>query len=378
MFSGDGGGALGGAGRGLAEGLSNMMKYKMEKAEAEKMAQQMAWAQNQNNPENKLRLAQADAFRNTKGTTFDGGLIDPKLKGIPIPVSELPQYLAKIAAGQGQGGNGVGRGMASLLRGVLNPQEQAKLDALPSAMAAHNRLVDILQAYNQASGNAGVATRLIQQKASSDPTYSSLAQSIGGDPTKLAAIYNSTARQLAAEQFKIVNGSNAAPPEDAIMHNMASYPVLGDSNQVAAEKLNTLIDTQIRPSMQGPIGRLEAFRDPTTGQFPVKLYGDVHQNLSDQLSGFGKQIHGLGDFKQDASGMMDTGLLSGQAPPQGASADPLAKHRALAQQIMGDPDSTPENKAWATKYYQPPAAAPAVQPPQAPAPTPVPVPAPGM
>jgi hypothetical protein len=363
-----------------------------EQAQADKMAQMAAWAQSTQNPENILRLAQAKAFQNTKGTTFDGGLIDPKLKGVPIPVSELPTYLARIAAGQGAGagaGGGVGRGMASLLRGVLTTSEGAKIDALPSALAAHNRLVDVLQAYNASTGDAGLTTRLLQQWAAKDPSLSALAQRINGDPSKLSSVYNSTARQLATEQFKIVNGSSAMPSEGAILDNMKTYPTLGDTNAVAAEKLNTLIDTQIRPAMMGPIGRLEAYKDPSTGAYPVKLYGDVHQNLADQLSAFGSKIHSLSGVAQDAQGNIQTGLIppggpgplatppqpklatspgpGGTAPAPGA--DPLAKHKELAATIMADPHADPDDLAWAKNFA--PATAPA-----APVKPPVPIPPP--
>ena len=235
----------------------------------------------------------------------------------------------RLAGQQKLATSGIGRGQASILRSVLNTGEQNKIDTLPGALAIHNNLVDVWEAYNKAAGDAGVAVKILQSEAAKNPALSQVNQQINGDPAKLSAVYNSMVRQAASEQYKLVNGSNAAPPEDAISHNIGAYPQLGDDPQTAAMKFNTLVDTQIRPAMAGPIGRLEMYRNPQTGKYPVQIYQDVHDNLNNKLNAFGDKIKGLQAFQQNGQGDMNAGLVNQSAPVD--VMDLLNKHRAGAK-----------------------------------------------
>ena len=100
-----------GIGSGLENAIDSLHKYALEKAQADKLNQQMAWEQNPNNPENKLRMAQAGALNNTKNMTIDGGLLDPKLAGKALPLeAALPYVLQKLGVmggGKGKSVNGL-------------------------------------------------------------------------------------------------------------------------------------------------------------------------------------------------------------------------------------------------------------------------------
>lgn len=384
-FQSEGGGFAGG----LASGLDNLVKFaaqrKLENAQAQRETAMTAWAQNPNNPENQLKASQAAYFK-SKGQPLSvadvyGYLHQPVPQGVDPNAMLSPQYANTIMNNTSKGnistgknttavdvanirkdatlgaGGGVGRGMASLIKGVLNSQEQSRVDTLPGALAIHNNLVDVWQAANKANGDAGVTTRLLQSMAAKNPALSGYAQEIGADPSKLAAVYNTMVRQAAGEQYKLVNGSNAAPSEDAIAHNAASYPTLMDSPDVAAAKFNTLNETQIRPSMMGPIGRLETFKNPQTGAYPAALYQTVHDNLTNQLSSFDTKVKGLQGFSQGTGGDMNVPLMNGGAQPTattGESIAPPATSQAIqhppdimaaAQAAMNDSSASPEIRA---------------------------------
>lgn len=362
-----GGGFAGGLASGLTNGLRSAMQFRMEQAQA---ARQQALAEKQldpHSPMNQYLLAHAKAM--------DAQAFMDQFK------NKTAEDVANIHKEAILGGNGgVGRGMSALLKGVLNGQEQSRVDTLPGALAIHNNLVDVWQATNKANGDAGVTTKLLQGMAANNPALSAYAQEIGGDPNKLTAVYHSMVRQAAAEQYKLVNGSNAAPSEEAISHNSASYPALTDSPDVAAAKFNTLNETQIRPSMMGPIGRLETFKDPTTGAYPVRMYQTVHDNLQKQLDSFGTKVKGLQGFKQGAGGDMsvpmmggtapgtvpNTAPISGSLPLSGASAGPAPAPAAGATPPAAAPSGVDPNRlsylaslhANFQKSQQPPAAAP--------------------
>ncbi len=320
-----------GIGGGLSAGIDAIMRHRLMQQEADRYAQQMAWMQNPQNPENQLRSAQAretaamaNLAKSKSGEVSVAGLLG--MMGKPVPAGMDPNavvnaaQVAQILSRMGGGNSGIiQRGMASVLRGVMNRSEQIKVDTLPSALALHNKVATIMDAYNSANGDAGLATRLIQQEAAKNPIASAIAQSIGGDPSKLAALLHSTEYNLAGESYKIVNGSSAAPSLEYMNTMMASLPQPGDSRQVAAEKLNNLVDTQIRPAMQGPIGRLESFKD-AQGNYPVQLYQTVHDNLVNQLAGFGQQVKGMSDFTSAPNGDINSNLIppsAGTPKPQG-------------------------------------------------------------
>lgn len=244
---------------------------------------------------------------------------------VPAGSKEALEFLGLGVKGQNAkellGAKGDLRGTAQMMRTVLSGPERNRYDSLVAATEIHNRMVDVLAAYNAAGGNPSVATKILQSAAARDPSASAVAQELGGNPAKYAAIYASLARQLGAEQFKLTTGSTAMPSDESIAHNVATYPTLGDSNDAAAEKFNTLLDTQIRPAMLGPQGVLELFKNRANGKYPDEMVQTVHDNLTGNLDKFGPKIHALPGYTQDANGSMNTDLT----PPgqqAGAAIDP--------------------------------------------------------
>ncbi len=250
----------------------------------------------------------------------------PTIKPRPIAPAVQDQMARDAAkakqalAKQGAASGGIGRGMASALRGVLNTQEQTRIDTLPGALSLHNTATDMYDAFQQANGNAGIAAKLLQQWSAGKPYLSPIAQKLQKNPAMIAELYKSVTRQGASEQAKLTNGSNALPTEEQIQHNQALYPGLAEPRETAIGKLNILNDTVLRPAMQGPIGRLELYRDKN-GKYPVQLYQDVHDNLTKQLEGFGARIHTLGGAQQQGNGDMANSLLAPKVPPVGTIED---------------------------------------------------------
>ena len=279
-----------------------------------------------------------------KGSTFGAGEAD---SGMSLKdESELARQKALQLNANGlktkglASGNQIPRGLATLLsKSGLTMQESNKIDSLPSAINIHNQIIDAIGAYG--NNDPSVAQATVNKYIAQHPTVSPFFQSYKANPNNQAALYDALTRMGAIEQYKLQLGSQATPNEDAIKENQSMYPSLGEiaaKSPNVAQKLNALVDTTIRPAVEGPMNRISLMRD-AQGNFPAPILETIYNNLNGQISGLEKKVKTLKGYSQQG------GMMNIPAAQIGMPQD----MKALAQQALNDPNATPEHKAAAQK-----------------------------
>ena len=279
-----------------------------------------------------------------KGSTFGAGEAD---SGMSLKdESELARQKALQLNANGlktkglASGNQIPRGLATLLsKSGLTMQESNKIDSLPSAINIHKQIIDVIEAYG--NNDPSVAQATVNKYIAQHPTVSPFFQSYKANPNNQAALYDALTRMGAIEQYKLQLGSQATPNEDAIKENQSMYPTLGEvaaKSPNVAQKLNALVDTTIRPAVEGPMNRISLMRD-AQGNFPAPILGTIYNNLNGQIRGLEEKVKTLKGYSQQG------GMMNIPAAQSGMPQD----MKALAQQALNDPNATPEHKAAAQK-----------------------------
>lgn len=322
MFSGGGGGALGGAGTGLAEGLASMMKYKLEKAEAEKLAEQTAWMQNPSNPENQLRAAQAGALGTTKLQTVDAGdLFGPQFRGRQIPVEQaLPYLFAKFGmmkSGPIAGGAKAGAGGSGMV--PLDPEDQKTIQDLTTELSTLKGAYETANKYNLFKKGVGndVAQGLLKMNLEDAPF---IGNRIANNLPDGAMDYNTRMKDAMYRVSKILSGGR---PNQQMQEDLQrQIPQIGLDPQRAQKQFNSLLGSA-EARAQGLVNKKRALG-----------LEDQAQALSDQLNGL------FGQYRIGEEGGSSTSNLPGsgiQPQAQGTGTIPAVPDTGSTQQ----PPSTP-------------------------------------
>jgi hypothetical protein len=151
------------------------------------------------------------------------------------------------------------------------------------------------------------------------PGISPFFQGYKANPNNQAALYDALTRMGAIEQYKLQLGSQATPNEDAVKENQLMYPSLGEiaaKSPVVAQKLNALVDTTIRPALEGPLNRINLMRD-AQGNFPAPILRTISNNLDGQLKELEKKVKTLPGYTQSGGMMNIPAAQSGLSESQG-------------------------------------------------------------
>ena len=267
------------------------------------------------------------------GTGQGGAFVLPEQKTITptgmssMDVSNMKKTMAINAdktTAQGKAGNQIPRGLATILsKSGLTMQESNRIDSLPSAINVHNQIIDAIGAYG--NNDPSVAQATVNKYISQHPNVSPFFQSYKASPNNQAALYDALTRMGAIEQFKLQLGSQATPNEEAIKENQSMYPSLGEiaaKSPVVAQKLNALVDTIIRPAVEGPMNRISLMRD-AQGNFPAPILGTIYNNLNSQFSGLEKKVKSLPGYSQAGDMMNIPSAQSGITTPPNGTRKPL-------------------------------------------------------
>lgn len=371
-FGGRGGGED--FGSAISNAIDAVHKYKLEKAKADKITQQMAWEQNPNNPENQLRAAQAKAaMAQAEGRgaismrdLFAAAGYNPpanfKAGGVMIPSSDAPAFLEKLAALKGSQANrgalGAGNQMAgadaenAFLPTDLNAKD---IDDVKRIHQAMNNLKQVAQQYSSTgmeSTGQGIAGMLAHLPGGE----SFIGQRL--DP-KLA-LYNQAVHEA---KNAYARGAFGRVNNDLINSSLALFPQAGAPKDLAQGQLNELSNTMKGVADSIVQEKIAAGR-PDQAQALKQHFDNFWGNMRffpEQDVGKVPTAPGPGTIQTNFLGQPQAG--AGAQTPQAPSGDQFAKHRALAQTIMTDPEATTEDKAWAAKFVQPAQAPVAAQAP---------------
>ena len=148
------------------------------------------------------------------------------------------------------------RGYAMLDKVVADPIAKRRLSSVEPALQTHNAIVDLYNAYHSgdektARGLADTLYTQIASAASRHESFSPYFQSNMPSINNIPAIYEAARRLAAAEQNKLVSGSQAAPSDVARVEFAANYPTLSDQAQTAQGKFDRITHTLIMPAITG-------------------------------------------------------------------------------------------------------------------------------
>ena len=240
-----------------------------------------------------------------------------KMQG--VNASKMQAQNQSIAAG-----NQIPRGLATLLRtSGLTTQEANRIDAMPSALNIHNQIVEAIGAFQ--NNNLSVAQATVNDYISKNPKMSPFFQGYKANPNNQAALYDALTRMGSIEQYKLQLGSQAMPTEDAVIHNQQMYPSLGEiaaNSPVVAQKMNALVDTTIRPAVEGPLYRMSLLKN-AQGKFPVPVLDTIYGNLNGQLQSLQGKIKTLKGYQQQGGIMQIPPAQSGLPGPAQGNKKPL-------------------------------------------------------
>ncbi len=229
----------------------------------------------------------------------------------------LQGHKASLAPGIG-GNGGIPRGLATILsKSGLTMQESNKIDAMASAIPIHNEITDAIIAYG--NNDPSVAKATVDKYIARHPDVSGFFQTYKANPHNQAAMYDALTRLGSIEQFKLSNGSQSAPTEDAIRANQGMYPTLQEiaaKSPNVAGKMNALYENTISPAYTGPITRMGLMKGPN-GKLPVPVLDNIYSNLNSGYEQLGNKIKMLPGYSAKG-GMMQipaerSGMGAGKA-----------------------------------------------------------------
>lgn len=228
--------------------------------------------------------------------------------------------------------NGFSRGEAALVGKYFSGADSNRLSSVPNATSLHNALVDLHNAYSAAKSGDPRALSMLKQKAANNDWLRTQLGSVGNNPDNIVPIYAAARRAAATELFKVVNGSNATPSEDAISHNSGQYPDLGMPPEQAQSLFNLTRETQILPAIQGLRKKVELNRDTKTGHWSSSELEKLHRSLVAREAELSGSVHNVpGGNGESIVPVANTGAH----PPE-----MIAK----AQKALLDPNAPPAAK----------------------------------
>ncbi len=322
MYGGGNQGFLGGLGSGLSEGLRAAMQYKLDRAEAERMAQQVAWAQNPSNPENQLRFQEARALGNTKNSTIDAGtLFGPQFRGRQIPVDQaLPYLFAKFGlmkSGPIASGAKAGAGGSGMV--PLDPEDQKTIQDLTTELSTLKGAYETANKSNLFKKGVGndVAQGLLKMNLEGAPFIGNM---VSNNLPAGAMDYNTRMKDAMYRVSKILSGGR---PNQQMQEDLQrQIPQIGLDPQLAQQQFNALLGSA-EARAQGLVNKKRALG-----------LEDQAQALSDQLNGL------FGQYRIGEEGGSSTSNLPGsgiQPQAQGTGTIPAVPDTGSTQQ----PPSTP-------------------------------------
>lgn len=131
---------------------------------------------------------------------------------------------------------------------LLNAQEATKVGRVPIAVGIHNLISAIFQAKSQGQ-NASTFTQLMQQKFAANPYMSAFLQRQKG--LDLPVMLHNAVETGAAELPVLQYGSQRFVTPEAMAELRLRYPQWSDTPEIAAQKLGTLTQSTIMPSLEG-------------------------------------------------------------------------------------------------------------------------------
>ncbi|MBU6231524.1 hypothetical protein KGP36_02550 [Patescibacteria group bacterium] len=243
------------------------------------------------------------------GKSVPGG-VSPNASGHQLTDPNAISFMKLLMGGNGKGAGKNGNlpySMARVWTDALTPSEKNRLDSIQNAQQIYSHMISLLNAYYRSAGDSNVLKKLLDEDAAKDRYFSPIAQTIGGDPNKIASVYDSLTRSLGQEQYKLVNGSNSKPTEEDIQNNVLAYPRLSDTPNVAASKLQNFSDTMLAPVYSGPMTRLKnTFQSPQDGSWTYPLYQNIYNNMDNSLKGLNSQLNDL-NFTAPGAGVTTPG-----------------------------------------------------------------------
>lgn len=391
MYGGEG--FLGGFGPSLTEGIRAAMQYKLDKAEAQKMIEAQRWAEDPRNPENLLKAATARGMENTKNQTIDAGnLFGPDFKGRQIPVeAALPYLFAKFGAlktgpiAAGAKGAGAGGGTGAI---PLDPEDQKTLGDLSTELSLFKGAYDT--AGKNKLFNPSIKNDLVQGLLGTNSQgLPFVGNEVANRLPQGAQDYNTRMKDAMFRVAKILSGGR--PNEQMQKELQAQIPQIGLSQPNADAQFNALLGSaearaqamiDKRRQISGEAAA-QALSDQLNSIFGKFRMGQEGAGVSSNLPASGLQPPPGGATAAPAPGPTpQTSPAPGGTADQGQGAAPKKDPTDLAKTIMNDPEASDQERAWAAKFYTPPAApkVPVLAPPPpgvpgaSPAATPTPLP----
>lgn len=354
MGGGNGeGGALGGIGQGLAEGLQLAAKMRLERAQAEREGQMTAWAQNPQNPENLLRGAQAKAAlaqANIRGTMSVGDAAAIAGYQLPaganakrqIPMEQLAPFIEKLAGLKGSaaqlasrpggGAAGIGGDANAWMPTDLDSKDKDDIKAIEQGLT---NLKQVEQQFKSTKADTHGAANLFSNLI---PGVGSTTYFQNANPD--LAAYQQSTHEAANAYTRATFGRVSTELVNQSQHLM---PQAGTDPALAAQKLNELSNTLLgkanaiiqakrdsgRPDQAEALsqhfntqwGNLRFFPELDTGKEPsAPGPGEVKSNFMEPQSG------------QKTTPLSAAPPSAAPAPPAAPAGDPMADLAAFRAQ----------------------------------------------
>ncbi len=276
-YSGGGGygsSGLGQIGGGLSAGLRNAIQYNREKDLADKQEKADAWLRDPNNPEYKLKLAQAAAAGRERNSFADAGILDPRLKGKEVSIDQLLPYLAgKIAPGKGStiGPNGQVK---------LNEADQKKVGEITQALGNIQQFADVGSANGVWKSGLGNVGNLAADAAYKFPwlAHSSAFQ----NQTQKSSAFNASKKEASMRLATALFGQRATADKIAEVENL--LPGEGLNPQLANQKMNEALNS-FRVMANGLVQEKNAAGDTAGAAALEKNLGDIFGNFKIKMPG---------------------------------------------------------------------------------------------
>lgn len=254
--AGQGLGAIGG---GLSAGLRNAIQYNREKQQAEKEQKALAYEQDPKNPNNILKMAQVNALNNTKNSTVDGGLLDPRLKGVALPIEQaLPYIIAKM---------GKAAPAANTPFVKMSPEDQKDVKAIEQGMTNLKQVEEQYKATK--AGSHGVQGTV----ASWAPWLAKLPQFQNATPDLTS--YNQATHEAANAYARAAFGRVS---NELINQSQELMPHAGVDAGIAQSKLNELANT-MKGKANSIAARYRLAGDPATADALEQRFKDQWGNM---------------------------------------------------------------------------------------------------